>query len=104
MIDQDFDDFDPRLHQWVVFHFGWHSEEQAGKLRALLQKIVEAVADDAKNPFEVVERAIRNGVLQDAYDSIDLKPGFRGVSIDLKRSYKALKTHLRDRKSHGPHA
>lgn len=102
MIGTDFDDFDPRYHSWVLFHFGRGTRQEPSKFRSLMEKVVEAVDDETKSPFQVVQMAIRDGHLEDAYGSVELKPGVWGVSVDLRKAWKSFKDFLRSSASHGP--
>jgi hypothetical protein len=103
MIDKDFDEFDPRYHPWILFHFG-RGEQDAAKFRSLLQKIAEAVTDGSKDPFKIVEKALQLEQLSSASKSIQLKPGVFGISIDLRSAWDALKSYLRSERSHGESA
>lgn len=99
MIDTDFDDFDPRRHSWVLFHFdrSTYDNAYAAKLRSLLEKIVAATSDLDANPFSVVEDAMRSDAVARASKAFKLEPGAFGVSIDLRTGWGALKEYLRGR-------
>jgi hypothetical protein len=99
MIDRDFDDFNPRAHPWVLFHFG-RDVQDAAKFRSLLQKVSDAVATEGSDPFEIVRNALRNAAIAAASQSVQLKPGVFGVSIDLRAAWSTLKDYLRSQKSH----
>lgn len=99
MIAEDFDAFDPRAHSWVLFHFGRHSDQDAGQFRSLLQKISDAVASQDGNPFELVREALRRQRIRAASKAIELRPGVFGISIDLRLAWSALKEFLRSKGS-----
>jgi hypothetical protein len=98
MIDQDFDDFDPREHRWVILHLGG-DEGDAGLFRSLMQKLVEALPEQNSDPFYLISEALQKRDIAAATEMIELKPGAFGVSIDLKRAWKSMKKFLRARKS-----
>ena len=98
MIDKDFNEFDPRKHQWIVFHLD-DDESSAGKFRSLMQKLIEALPDQQADPFKVIRDAQREEEISKAANMIELKPGLFGISIDLKNGWKSLKTYLRERKT-----
>jgi hypothetical protein len=100
MIDRDFDDFNPRIHPWVLFHLG-DDDKGAVKCRSLLHKISDAVATEGADPFEMVRNAMREEVVAAASQIIQLNPGAFGVSLDLRASWEAFKAFLRSRKSMG---
>ena len=101
MIDQDFAEFDPREHQYVILHLNDGDEGDAALFRSLMQKLVDALPDEGSDPFKLISEALRQREVQDAAEMIELKPGVFGVSIDLKRAWKSLKTFLRERKQGG---
>jgi hypothetical protein len=100
MIDKDFSEFDPRYDPWVLFHFG-RGEQDAAKFRSLLEKVTEAVTGGSKDPFEIVRKALQLEEVRSASESIELKPGIFGISIDLRKGWDALKSYLRTENSHG---
>jgi len=100
MIDQDFDQFDPRIHRYVILHLDGE-EGDAELFRSLLQKLVEALPNLNSDPFKLISDAIREHEVAEATQMIELKPGVFGVSIDLKLAWKSLKKFLRERKSSG---
>jgi hypothetical protein len=98
MIGTDFDDFDPRSHSWVLFHFDRSAGDdgsQAAKLRSLFQKFVAATADPDSDPFDAVRAALRNDTLAQSSKIFSLEPGLFGVSVDLRTGWSALKDYLR---------
>lgn len=101
MIDKDFDDFDPRIHSWMLFHFdrsARHDGSYAPKLRSLLAKIVAATSDQEEaDPFAVVRSAIKSEAVARASKVFKLEPGAFGVSIDLREGWTALKEYLRSK-------
>jgi hypothetical protein len=101
MIDKDFAEFDPRYDRWVLFHFGRHSDQDAGKFRSLLQKTADAVNTENANPFEVVQRALTADAVRAASKSIEFTLGVWGVTVDLRTAWKAFKDYLRAQKSRG---
>lgn len=97
MIERDFDEFDPRHHPWVLFHFGGDVHD-VGKFRSLLQKITGALADEDSDPFQVIRTALRNETIAAASQSFQLRPGVFGISIDIRTAWTALKQYLRSQK------
>lgn len=99
MIDTDFDEFDPRRHSWVLFHFNRSSYDSAyaAKLRSLLDKIITATSDRDVDPFEIVHDAIRNEAVAHVSKVLKLEPGAFGISIDLRAGWTVLKQYLRSR-------
>jgi hypothetical protein len=101
MIDKDFDQFDPRNHPWVLFHFGRGGSQDAEKFRSLLEKVCDAIATEDRNPFDIVRRSLRNAVIKDASKTVQLKPGIFGISIDLRTAWSSMKDYLRAQRSDG---
>ena len=102
IIDRGFDDFDPRHHSWVLFHFDRGADgTYAAKLRSFLQKLSDAVASTDTDAFELVRRAMRLEAIGKASTSFKLEPGAFGVSIDLRVVWEAFKEYLRGTKAHG---
>lgn len=99
MIDEDFSAFDPRRHQWVLFHFGRHSDQDPGQFRSLLHEVSDAVASDDGNPFSLVRQALRNQQILAASEAIELRPGVFGISVDLRVAWEALKDYLRSHRA-----
>jgi hypothetical protein len=99
MIDTDFDDFDPRSHSWILFHFdrSFVDRTYAAKLRSLLANIVSETSNQDHDPFEVVRDAMRNEAVARASKVLKLEPGVFGVSIDLRAGWTSLKEYLRSR-------
>ncbi len=83
MIDRDFDEFDPQNHPWVLFHFG-RGNQDAAKIRSLLEKISDAVRTEVSDPFEIVRSALRESAISAASQVIQVKPGVFGISIDVE--------------------
>lgn len=99
MVDRDFDDFDPRRHSWVLFHFDRAPDHAyAAKLRSLFTKIVEA-AGTTSDPFETVRGALRHDSVANASKVIKLEPGAFGISVDLRAAWTTLKDVLRKKSS-----
>jgi len=74
MIDQDFDDFDPRRHPWVLFHFDRCDDAAyASKLRSLLKQLSDAVASAEIDAFSLVGGAIRSDAIAKASSSVPHK-------------------------------
>lgn len=103
MIDQDFDDFDPRAHQWIILHLDGESGD-ASQFRSLLQKLVQALPDKESDPFRIIREAQKQLDIAEATEMFELKPGILGMSIDLKHAWKSLKTYLREKKNDDGHA
>lgn len=102
MVDQDFDDFDPHQHSWVLFHFDRADDPSyASKLRSLLKQLSDAVASTDMDAFAIIGQAIRSEAIAKASNSFKLEPGAFGVSIDLRSGFDALKQYLRGAKSGG---
>ncbi|HEX6745911.1 MAG TPA: hypothetical protein VF092_01250 [Longimicrobium sp.] len=104
MIDTDFDEFDPRHHSWVLFHFDRSSSYDgayAPKLRSLFNQIAAAASNGEADPFAIVQASMRTDAIARASKIVKLEPGAFGFSIDLRAGWAALKQYLRTRSSRG---
>ncbi len=100
MIEQDFDDFDPSAHPWVVIHLE-ASNQGAAQLRSVLRQITDAVNTPDSSPITVVQQALRNARLLEASKAVSLKPGAFGINVDLRLVWDGLKNALRAEKASG---
>ena len=98
MIDRDFNEFDPRVHQFALFPLAEGSSPNASQFRALFQAIIESVNSDDINPFTVVEKHQNRILRSTAFEAIELKPGFQGMSLDLKKAGKVFREFRRERR------
>lgn len=94
IIDQDFDNFDPVRHRWRSIKLSSESGE-AAKLRSLLDKITSALGEN-DDIFALIDKAVRASDASAVYDAVTLRPGFMGVSVDLRSAWKSMKTYLRN--------
>jgi len=96
MIDQDFDEFDPRTHRWIVLNLDGEQGDPA-KFRSLIQKVLDAIPDADEDPFKFIEKAIKESEVDDFSEVFQIKPGAFGMSLDLKLAWKKLKPYLRNK-------
>ncbi|HWI18701.1 MAG TPA: hypothetical protein VNT81_13195 [Vicinamibacterales bacterium] len=79
MIDQNFDDFNPREHSWVLFHFNRGEDTAyASKLRSLSKQLSDAVVSTDTDAFAIVRHALRSEAIDRASRSFKLEPGASG--------------------------
>ncbi len=92
IIDKDFDSFDPQRHKWLHI-----------SLRGLINSSGDVQIFELKNLFTLLIGACKEGNIldipntiskkssaKDLWDSVELKPGVCGISIDLKKAMEFL--------------
>jgi hypothetical protein len=101
VIDQDFDDFSPRTHPWVIFHFG---EANYGSSAGLteLDKTLKAIAASVTDPEAGQQSlySIAREITSDRPDlglAFSLQPNIFGFSIDIMQAGRYLRGVLHDR-------
>ena len=86
MIDQDFNDFDPRIHHWVVLNFGGRKTKVvAGQVMFdhIFDELVEVILD-AKEDFFTAAHNLKHEIQASQFSKVfEAKPGLFGFSIDL---------------------
>ena len=94
MIAEDFDNFDPQEHPWILLHLGDRMIEGiagAYRFREALSAIAQAVNDSDADHFDVAHDAQYEVSAADAVKVFEAKPGAFGFSIDLVQAGNVIK-------------
>jgi hypothetical protein len=94
VIDRDFNEFNPRIHNWCLFHVE-SSDQGAAQLRSLLTNLTGAVKSGG-DPFQVIQDALLKMNLEQSKDIVGLRLTWFGISVDLRTAWRSLKAHLRN--------
>jgi hypothetical protein len=94
VIDKDFDEFDPREHQWLYLNFGGKIFEKPVHLddyRGILASLADIVSDPDSDFFKDALPVIRQLRLASFAEIFEAKPEIFGFSVDLKKAASALR-------------
>jgi len=91
MINVDFDEFDPRRHDWVYFYYGHRLYgESADKFAQTLDRLATSIGASDKDVFRVVRSAVYDLDRSDLEGVVGAKPGMFGFTIDLLRGARFM--------------
>lgn len=94
LIDEDFDEFNPKSDQWLYISLRDYMNEfgqiKIFELQSLLKTLSEICNSD-QNLFEEAKSYIRKNEGHEAHKILELKPGIFGMSIDLKEAYNFIR-------------
>lgn len=102
MIDKNFDTFNPKEDQWLLFNFGEKLDEGivgTYKYKEPLKAIVEAAKDDNIDIFEIAHKAKHELSINEATKIFTAKPGVFGFSIDLIKAGDLIVTAFKRNKA-----
>lgn len=82
IINQDFQGFDPQIHQWAVV---WFSDffDKPDCIYRVFAGLAQKVRDE-KDMFEYLAVLAKKDKYREIAKHIEIKPGFGGISIDVK--------------------
>ncbi len=107
MIDQDFNDFDPRNHPWLIINFGRRVTGSYGGLpqfEHLLDELVEVMLTADEGFFTAAYNLKHEIQATECAKVFEAKPGLFGFSINLFYASAILKkiyTRMRGPRIHG---
>ncbi|MBZ0157932.1 MAG: hypothetical protein K8I29_17175 [Alphaproteobacteria bacterium] len=94
MIDQDFDNFDPRSHPWLIINFGRRVTGTYGgqiPFKHILDDLVQVVLNANENFFTAAYNLKHEIHAAECAKIFEAKPGIFGFSIDLVHAASILK-------------
>jgi len=93
ILDTDFDDFDPKTNPWAFLSFRDSMDQNAfiriWDIQELLAKLGRACLEK-KDIFKTLSIAIKENRINNLVDAIEIKPGFFGISFDVKKGLQIL--------------
>lgn len=94
VIDKNFDEFDPREHQWLYLNFGgkvYDSPVRLDDYQDILASLAEIVSDPDSDFFKDALPIIRQLKLASFAEIFEAKPEIFGFSVDLKKAASTLR-------------
>jgi len=94
MINVDFDKFDPRNHQWMIFNFRDRMTQGISTvydLDGILTSLAEIITSNESDIFSAANEIKHDVQPIDAVRIFEAKPGVFGFSIDLIEAGRFLK-------------
>jgi len=94
VIDQDFDDFDPKEHRWLYLNFGgkvFDSPVRIDEYQDILASLAEIVSDPDSDFFKEALPIVRKLKLDSFAEIFEAKPEIFGFSVDLKKAASMLR-------------
>lgn len=98
VIDKDFDEFNPREHQWLYLNFGgqmYDSSVSIDEYEDVLSALVDIVANPESDFFKEALPIVRQLKLASVAEVFEAKPGVFGFSVDLKKAAVILRSMFR---------
>jgi hypothetical protein len=98
VIDKDFDEFNPREHQWLYLNFGGQMYDSSVSIKDyedVLSALVEIVVNPERDFFKEALPIIRQLQLESVAEVFEAKPEIFGFSVDLKKAAGILRSMFR---------
>jgi hypothetical protein len=98
VIDKDFDEFNPREHQWLYLNLGgkvFDTSVSIDEYEDILATLVEIIADPESDFFKEALPVVRQLKLASFAEIFEAKPEIFGFSVDLKKAANMLRSIIR---------
>jgi len=95
VIDKDFDEFNPREHQWFYLNLGgkiFESSVSIDKYEDVLATLIEIIANPDNDFFKEALPVVRQLKLASVAEIFEVKPEIFGFSVDLKKAASMLRS------------
>lgn len=99
LINTDFNEFDPRDHQWAVLNFGnrlYEGIPGVYKFRDILIELAKIISKEDGNPFRFIENIHKEIKAENALKVFEAKPNIFGFSIDLVKAGELLLEKIKE--------
>jgi len=97
IVDKDFNSFDPKKNKWLHISLreliNSSGDVQIFELNNLITRLIDACKEG--NLLDIQNPGSKRSSVKDIWDTVELKPGAFGVSIDLKKALEFLTGFIR---------